>query len=63
MEQYVISVNSPAAAKSYFAKAGGYTFDLNRAKVFESYREADAQLVILASANTAVARWGQVEEA
>ncbi len=63
MAQYVISVNSPAAAKSYFSSRGGYTFDLNSAKVFESYREADAQLVILASANTAVARYGQVEEA
>ena len=63
MAQYVISVNSPAAAKSYFKDTGGYTFDLNRAKVFDSYREADAQLMVLAGANTAVARWGQVEEA
>lgn len=63
MTGYVISINSPADAKSYSAKAGGYTFDLNRAKVFSSYREADAQLMVLAGANTAVARWGQVEEA
>ena len=63
MAQYVIIVNSPASAKSYFSSRGGYTFDLNRAKVFESYREADAQLMILAGANTAVARYGQVEEA
>ena len=63
MAQYVISVNSPAAAKSYFSSRGGYTFDLNRAKVFDTYEEADAQLTLLASANTAVASYGQVEEA
>lgn len=63
MTGYVISVNSPASAKSYFSSRGGYTFDLNSAKVFESYREADAQLMVLAGANAAVARWGQVEEA
>ena len=63
MTGYVISVNEPWAAKSYFAKAGGYTFDLDMAKVFHSYKEADAQLTLLAGANTAVARWGQVEEA
>ena len=63
MAQYVISINSPAAAKSYFAKAGGYTFERSSAKVFDSYREADAQLMVLAGANTAVALYGQVEEA
>ena len=63
MAQYVISVNSPASAKSYFSSRGGYTFDLNMAKVFDTYEEADAQLVILAGANTAVALYGQVEEA
>lgn len=63
MTGYVISVNSPEAAKSYFSSRGGYTFDLNRAKVFDTYKEADAQLMILAGANTAVARYGQVEEA
>lgn len=63
MAQYVISVNSPADAKSYFSSRGGYTFYLNSAKVFDTYREADAQLMVLASANTAVARYGQVEEA
>lgn len=63
MTGYVISVNSPASAKSYSAKAGGYTFDLNRAKVFDTYKEADAQLTVLAGANTAVALYGQVEEA
>ena len=63
MTQYVISINSPASAKSYFSSRGGYTFDLNRAKVFDSYLEAEAQLMILAGANTEVARYGQVEEA
>lgn len=63
MAQYVISVNEPWAAKAYFAAAGGYTTDVNRAKVFDTYKEADAQLMILAGANTAVARYGQVEEA
>ena len=63
MTQYVISINSPVSAKSYFSSRGGYTFDLNSAKVFDTYREADAQLKVLAGANTAVARYGQVEEA
>ena len=63
MTGYVISVNSPAAAKSYFAKAGGYTFERSSAKIFDSYREADEQFIVLAGANTAVARYGQVEEA
>ena len=63
MTEYVISVNSPAAAKSYFSSRGGYTFDLNRAKVFDTYEEAAEQFIVLAGANTAVARWGQVEEA
>ena len=63
MTGYVISVNSPASAKSYFAKAGGYTFERSSAKVFDTYEEADAQLTLLASANTAVASYGQVEEA
>ena len=63
MTEYVISVNSPASAKSYFAKAGGYTSLISMAKVFDTYEEADAQLVILASANTAVALYCQVEEA
>ena len=63
MAQYVISVNSPAAAKSYFSSRGGYTQDLDMAKVFHSYKEADAQLTLLAGANTAVALYGQVEEA
>ena len=63
MTGYVISINSPAAAKSYFSSRGGYTFDLNRAKVFDTYEEADEQFIVLAGANTAVARWGQVEEA
>ena len=63
MTGYVISVNSPAAAKSYFSSRGGYTFERSSAKVFHSYKEADAQLMILAGANTAVARYGQVEEA
>ena len=63
MTGYVISVNSPAAAKSYFSTRGGYTFERSSAKVFDSYREADAQLMVLAGANTAVARYGQVEEA
>lgn len=60
---YVISVNEPWAAKSYFAEAGGYTRELALAKVFTSYKEADAQLMALAGANTAVARYGKVEEA
>ena len=63
MAQYVISVKEPWAAKAYFAAAGGYTTDISSAKVFDSYREADAQLIVLAGANTAVARYGQVEEA
>lgn len=58
MAEYVISVNSPGVAKSYFAKAGGYTFDLNRAKVFDTYEEADAQLMVLAGANTAAGTAG-----
>ena len=63
MEQYVISVNQPWKAKSYFAAAGGYTFERSSAKMFDSYRDADAQLMVLATANTAVAKYGQVEEA
>ena len=63
MTGYVISVNSPASAKSYFSSRGGYTFERSSAKVFHSYKEADAQLMILAGANTAVALYGQVEEA
>ena len=62
MTGYVISVNSPASAKSYFSSRGGYTQDLNTAKVFHSYKEADEQFMVLAGANTSVARWGQVEE-
>ena len=63
MAQYVISVNSPAAAKSYFSSRGGYTFELSSAKVFDTYSEADEQFIVLAGANTAVALYGQVEEA
>ena len=63
MTQYVISVKEPWATKAYFAASGGYTTDVNSAKVFGSYREADAQLMVLAGANTAVARFGKVEEA
>ena len=63
MARFVISVNEPWAAKSYFSSRGGYTQDLNTAKVFDTYKEADAQFMVLAGANTAVARWGQVEEA
>ena len=63
MTQYVISINSPASAKSYFSSRGGYTFDLNRDKVFDTYEEADEQFIVLAGANTAVAQYGQVEEA
>ena len=62
MTGYVISVNSPASAKSYFSSRGGYTFDLNSAKVFDTYEEADEQFIVLAGANTAVAQYGQVEE-
>ena len=63
MTEYIISVNEPLAAKSYFSSRGGYTFERSSAKVFHSYKDADAQLMVLAGANTSVARLGQVEEA
>ena len=63
MSEYVISINSPAAAKSYFAKAGGYTHSKSSAKFFASYKDADDTFMVLAGANTAVARYGKVEEA
>lgn len=63
MSEYVIAVYNPNAPKQYFAKAGGYTSSKSLAKFFSSYKDADAKLMILASANALVARYGQVEEA
>lgn len=62
MIQYVISVNNPAGTKLYFAASGGFTSKLQAAKTFEQQEDADLQLTLLASANTLVARYGQVEE-
>ena len=63
MSEYVISVNTPGRKKAYFAKAGGYTNSKSQAKFFYSYKDADKQFMVLVSANTLVARYGQVEDA
>ena len=63
MAEYVISVNTPGSKKSYFAKAGGYTHSKSLAKFFSSHKDADDTFMVLASANTEVARYGKVEEA
>ena len=63
MTEYVISVSTPGSRKAYFAKAGGFTHCKSLAKFFASYKDADDMLMVLASANTEVARYGQVEEA
>ena len=63
MSEYVISVNTPGSKKAYFAKAGGYTNSKSQAKFFSSYKDADDTFMVLASANTEVARYGQVEDA
>ena len=56
MSEYIISVNAPGTKKAYFAKAGGYTNSKSQAKFFASYKDADDTFMVLAGANTAVAR-------
>lgn len=62
MPQYVISISPPLSVKSYFSHRGGYTFAFSAAKVYTSYKDANDKFMVLATANTAVALYGQVEE-